>query len=168
MHQLSLCTLPKAWKSFLDAAVLDQFSLQVESWGLSVKESNFPFSHLPQISQSVLQPKFESGEDGEQVYGDWDQCSRKLWDSRDLAWQLQYAPLFSTPCQAPAEAICLGDAACPDIYTKSWSSIQPKDIAAVSHPPPPLPFPTVGQWQHKHRKGNLAPSFRTTLKIKEF
>lgn len=123
MRQLSICDWweekekkKKLEKVFWIVAVLDQFSLRVESWGLSVKESNFPFSHLPQILQSVLQAKFESGEDGEQVYCDWDQCCRKLWDSRDLAWQLQYAPLLPTPCQAPAEAICLGDTSCPDIH----------------------------------------------------
>lgn len=70
--------------------------------------------HIFFKSLSVLQLQFESGEDEEQVYGDWDQCSRKLWDSRDLAWQLQYAPLFSTPCQALAESIYSGDAMCPD------------------------------------------------------
>lgn len=114
MHQPSLST---AWETgkFLDALVWDQLPLWVWSWGLSVRESNFPFSRLLQISPSVLQVKFESEEDGEQVYGDWDQCSRKLWDSGDLAWRLQCAPLLSTPCQAPAEAICLGDTACPDI-----------------------------------------------------
>lgn len=56
-------------------------------------------------------------EDGEQVYSDWDHCSRKLWDSRDLAWQLEYAPVFLTPCEAPAEAICWGEAAVPDCMT---------------------------------------------------
>lgn len=76
-----------------DIVLWDQLSPRVWSWGLGVKESNFPFSHPLQIFQSVLQVKLESREDGEQVYNDWDQCSRKLWVPRSKPDS--YSALFS-------------------------------------------------------------------------
>lgn len=92
-----LCIQRKSQKKVFDTVLLDQLLPWAWNWGSAVKESNFQSSHPTQIYQAVLQVKLESGGDEEQVYGDWDQCSRKLWDSRDRAWQFQCTPLFLTP-----------------------------------------------------------------------
>lgn len=89
--------------------LLDRLLPRAWNWGFAAKEDNFQSSHPTQIYQALLQVKFESGGDEEQVYGDWDQCSRKLWYSRDRAWQLQCAPLLlpSRPQLSPSVWVTL-------------------------------------------------------------